>query len=65
MYTDKVMRHFKKPKNVGQMKDADAIAKVGNPNCGDIMYVYIKVAKNKQGEEIISDNKSCRRSLTL
>ena len=43
MYTDKVMDHFMNPKNMGDMKDADGIGKVGNPVCGDLMWVFIKV----------------------
>jgi nitrogen fixation NifU-like protein len=55
-YSKKVMQHFIHPKNVGEIKDADGIGKVGNPICGDIMYVYIKVAK-KNGKEIIKNIK--------
>ncbi|MFH1424704.1 MAG: Fe-S cluster assembly scaffold protein NifU [archaeon] len=43
MYTDKVMDHFNKPHNMGEIADADGIGKVGNPTCGDVMWVYIKV----------------------
>ncbi len=43
MYTDKVMEHFTSPHNMGEMKDADGVGKVGNPVCGDLMFVYIKV----------------------
>lgn len=57
MYTKKVMESFQHPKNVGEIKDADGIGKVGNPTCGDIMWIYIKVGKNKQGKEIIKDIK--------
>jgi nitrogen fixation NifU-like protein len=42
-YSEKVMDHFRSPRNVGEMKDADGIGKVGNPVCGDIMELYIKV----------------------
>jgi len=56
-YNKKVMQHFLHPKNVGEIKDADGIGKVGNPVCGDIMHVYIKVSKNKKNEEIINDIK--------
>ena len=55
MYSKKVMEHFKNPKYLRKMEDADAIGKVGNPTCGDLMYVYIKVRKNKEGKEIIED----------
>ncbi len=57
MYSDKVMELFRHPKNIGEMKDADAIGKVGNPVCGDLMWVYLKVDKNKKGEEIIKNIK--------
>ena len=54
-YTDKVMDHFRNPRNVGELEDADGIGKVGNPVCGDLMWIYIKVGKNDKGEEIIDD----------
>jgi len=47
MYSDKVMEHFKNPHNVGEIKDADGIGEVGNPICGDIMKIYIKVNDGK------------------
>ncbi len=43
MYTDKVMEHFKNPRNMGEIPDADGVGTVGNPVCGDIMRLYIKV----------------------
>ena len=43
MYSEKVMDHFKNPRNMGEIPDADGIGTVGNPVCGDIMEVYIKV----------------------
>jgi nitrogen fixation NifU-like protein len=43
LYSDKVMEHFKNPRNVGEMKNPDGIGHVGNPVCGDIMELYIKV----------------------
>ena len=54
MYTEKVMAHFKNPKFLRKMENPDAIGKVGNPTCGDIMYVYIKVAK-RNGRDYIKD----------
>ena len=45
-YSDKVMDHFMNPRNVGKMDDADGVGEVGNPKCGDIMKVYIKVKDN-------------------
>jgi nitrogen fixation NifU-like protein len=55
-YSKQVMKNFMNPKNLGEIKNADGIGKVGNPNCGDIMHLYIKV-KKKKGKEIISDIK--------
>ena len=43
LYSDKVMDHFRNPRNVGKMDDADGIGEVGNAKCGDIMKMYIKV----------------------
>ena len=43
MYSEKVMDHFKNPRNAGEMKDAGGIGEVGNPACGDVMKVHIKV----------------------
>lgn len=45
-YSEKVMEHFKNPHNVGEIPDASGIGKVGNPVCGDIMNLYIKVEDN-------------------
>ncbi len=42
-YSTKVMEHFANPRNVGEIEDADGIGNVGNPVCGDIMKMYIKV----------------------
>ena len=43
LYSEKVMDHFKNPRNVGKMEDADGVGEVGNVKCGDIMKMYIKV----------------------
>jgi nitrogen fixation NifU-like protein len=47
MYSEKVMEHFSNPKNVGEIEDADGIGEVGNPTCGDMMTIYIKVDDGK------------------
>jgi nitrogen fixation NifU-like protein len=47
MYSDKVLDHFKNPRNVGEMENADAEGTVGNPVCGDMMTMYIKVNGDK------------------
>ena len=46
MYSDKVMEHFQNPRNVGEIEDADGVGTVGNPTCGDLMTIYIKVKDN-------------------
>jgi nitrogen fixation NifU-like protein len=53
MYSEKVMDHFTNPRNVGEIKDASGVGEVGNPTCGDIMRISIKV--NDQG--VIEDVK--------
>ena len=45
-YTEKVMEHFRNPRNIGEIKDADGVGTVGNPVCGDVMTIYIKVIQN-------------------
>ncbi len=42
-YSEKVIEEFRNPKNMGEIKDADGIGQVGNPTCGDMMWIYIKV----------------------
>ena len=51
MYSEKVMDHFTNPRNVGEIPGADGVGEVGNPVCGDIMKVYIKV-KNDTIEDL-------------
>jgi len=51
-YSKEVIEHFLNPRNVGEIKDADGVGEVGNPVCGDIMRMYIKVKK-----DIITDVK--------
>lgn len=46
MYSAKVIEHFQHPRNVGEIENADGIGTVGNPSCGDIMSIYIKVENN-------------------
>jgi len=47
VYSKCVMQNFFHPKNIGEMKNPDGVGKVGNPVCGDIMQVYIKVKDDK------------------
>ena len=46
MYSEKVIEHFSSPRNVGEIEKADGIGQVGNPVCGDIMKMFIKVQNN-------------------
>lgn len=46
-YSEKVMDHFMNPRNMGEIKDADAVGTVGNPACGDVMRLYLKVSDDK------------------
>jgi len=57
IYTKEIMEHFKNPKNVGRMKNPSGLGRAGNMVCGDIMYLYLKIGKNKAGKEIIKDVK--------
>lgn len=52
MYSEKVMDHFMNPKNVGEIADADGVGQVGNPKCGDIMKMYLKIEN-----DVITDAK--------
>lgn len=55
-YSKKVLEHIRHPKNMGEIKNPDGVATVGNPVCGDIMRLYLKVEK-KNGKEYIKDAK--------
>lgn len=57
MYSKKVIKHFTAPHNQGVIKNPDGVGVVGNPVCGDLMKIYIKVKKNKSKKEVISDIK--------
>ena len=52
LYSEKVMDHFRNPRNVGVIEDADGIGEAGNPVCGDIMKIYLKI-----DNDIITDAK--------
>ena len=53
LYSEKVMDHFRNPRNVGVIEDADGVGEVGNPVCGDIMKIYLKI----NDEKVINDVK--------
>ena len=50
MYTEELMDHFQNPRNVGKMEDADGIGEIGNPVCGDVTTIYIKVRDDRIDE---------------
>ena len=52
LYSEKVMDHFRNPRNVGVIEDADAVGEVGNAKCGDIMKMYLKI-----DDDVVSDVK--------
>ena len=52
LYSEKVMDHFRHPRNVGSMENADGVGEVGNAKCGDIMKIYLKI-----DEDVVSDVK--------
>lgn len=52
MYSDKVMDHFSNPRNVGEVEDANAVGQVGNPKCGDIMKMTMRIE-----DDVITDVK--------
>ena len=56
-YSDEVIKHFQHPSNMGKMEQPDGMGEVGNPICGDLMNIYLKIKKNEKGEEIIEDIK--------
>jgi nitrogen fixation NifU-like protein len=60
IYTKKVISHFQNPHNQGQIKNADSVGQVGNPACGDVMKIYLKIKtkpKTKPEQAIISQIK--------
>jgi len=56
-YTETVKKHFLNPQNMGKIENADGVGKLGNPQCGDVMWVYIKIGINDTGKEYIKDIK--------
>ncbi len=57
IYSKKIIEHFKKPRNVGKIKNPSGVGEAGNLLCGDLMRLYLKVEKDKKGQEIIKDIK--------
>jgi len=57
LYSKEIMKHFKNPQNVRKIKNPDGLGRAGNLTCGDIMYLYLKITRDKKGREIIKDIK--------
>jgi len=57
IYSKTIIEHFKRPRNAGKIKNASGIGEAGNILCGDIMRLYLKIKKNKKGEDYIKDIK--------
>lgn len=59
LYSDKVMDHFRNPRNVGIIENADGIGEVGNPVCGDIMKIYLKINSDNIIEDVKFETFGC------
>lgn len=59
MYTEKVLDHFHHPRNQGVIKDADTIGQVGNPVCGDVMKLYLKIDDNEKIVDVKFETLGC------
>ncbi|KYK32711.1 MAG: Fe-S cluster assembly scaffold protein NifU [Theionarchaea archaeon] len=62
MYSQKVIDHFTHPRNQGRMENPDGVGKVGNPVCGDVMHIYIKV-KDDKIEDIKWETMGCAAAI--
>ncbi len=63
-YSKKVIEHFRNPHNQGVIKDADAVGKVGNPVCGDILKIYLKI-KNNVIKDIKFETLGCAAAIAV
>lgn len=52
MYTEKVLDHFRNPRNVGELENANGVGEVGNAKCGDIMKIYLQINDDKVIEDV-------------
>lgn len=64
MYTKTVMDHFKNPRNVGVIENADGVGEVGNPLCGDMMSIYLKI-KDEQIDDIKFQTFGCGAAIAV
>lgn len=59
LYTDKVIENFQNPKNVGELEDANGVGEVGNPSCGDIMKMFLKINDDGVIEDVSFKTYGC------
>ena len=59
LYSEKVMDHFRNPRNVGVIDDADGVGEVGNPKCGDIMKIYLRINDSQIIEDVKFETFGC------
>ena len=59
LYSEKVMDHFRNPRNVGVIENADGVGEVGNPVCGDIMKIYLKINNDQVIEDVKFETFGC------
>lgn len=59
LYSEKVMDHFRQPRNVGSIENADGVGEAGNPVCGDIMKIYLKVSADEIVEDVKFETFGC------
>lgn len=64
MYNDKVLDHFKNPRNQGVIENADAVGQEGNPVCGDIMKIYLKI-KDDKIDDIKFETLGCAAAISV
>ncbi len=62
LYSEKVMEHFRNPRNVGVIEDANAVGEVGNAKCGDIMKLYMKI-ENEVIEDVKFETFGCASAI--
>lgn len=53
MYTEKLIEHFKNPRSVGQIPDADGVGPIGDPACGDCLSIFIKVKEGRFVQPVV------------
>jgi len=64
LYSNKVIKHFKNPRNQGVIKNADAVGEAGNPVCGDVMKIYLKI-KDKKIRDVKFETLGCAAAIAV